>query len=191
MVPDPLNRDCFLPPKLVDHERKARGMDGARQNGGMSRVQRIHLGVGQDYFRFCDSRRFAENPQRAASGGWWADYEVFLKVKQAARRQGTIQDYANKAGVSRLSYAAKLYFALPFEWGDCGALVIARLSSRIDAFKGLGLPAYLDRADPRDGGAKYVPIQDRTIAQLYIPELDHHFDKAFNVVWMGSAAAYA
>ena len=188
---DPLNLDCFSPPKLAQHERTARGSAGDRQNGGMSNVQRIHLSFGQYYFRFCDSKRFAENPLRAAAGGWWADYEVFLKVKRAGRRFDSIQRYANKVSISRLAYAAKLYFALPFEWGDCGSLVIARLDQRMDAFKGLGLPAYLDKDDARDGGAKYIPMQDRTISQLYIPELHVHFDKAFRIIQKGSTAAYA
>jgi hypothetical protein len=191
MSPDPLNKDCFFPPKLAQHDAAARGLSGGPQNGGMSQVQRVHLSVGQYYFRFCDSARFASDPMRAAAGGWWAEYEVFLKVKQAARRQGTIQRYANMISSSRLAYAAKLYFAIPYEWGDCGSLVIARLDDRLDAFKGRGLTAYLGGADPRDGGAHYTPIQDPTISQLYIPELHHHFAKAFTIIQKGATAGFA
>ena len=43
--------------------RRAASMAIAR-TAACPNVQRIHLSVGQDYFRFCDSRRFAENPQR-------------------------------------------------------------------------------------------------------------------------------
>lgn len=191
MSPDPLNKDCFFPPKLADHDRIARGLAGGAQNGGMSHVQRIHLSVGQYYFRFCDSTRFSKDEKRSIEGGWWADYEVFLKLKRAARRQDTIQRYANIARSSRLAYAAKLYLALPYEWGDCGALVIARLNDRLDAFKGRGLPAYLDKADPRDGGAKYIPMQDPTISQLYIPGLHNHFAKAFTIIQKGATASFA
>lgn len=191
MSPDPLNKNCFLPANIGPHELAARGLSGGTQNGGMSQVQRIHLSVGQHYFRFCDSARFAADPMRAAAGPWWAEYEVFVKVKQAARRHGTIQRYANIIRSSRLAYAAKLYFAIPYEWGDCGALVIARLDDRLDAFKGRGLTAYLSGADPRDGGAKYAPIQDSTISQLYIPELHHHFAKAFTIIQKGATAGFA
>ncbi|WP_148663389.1 hypothetical protein [Bosea vaviloviae] len=135
--------------------------------------------------------RFAADPARATAGGWWAEYEVFLKVKRAAAASATMQDYARRQGQAALSYAAKLYFAIPYEWGDCGMVVVARLTDRLDAFKGKGLTAYLGASDPRDGGAKYTPIQDPSISQLYVPELHLHFAKAFTIVDKGPATAFA
>ncbi|MCJ2033534.1 hypothetical protein [Methylobacterium sp. J-068] len=190
VLSDPLNRDCFFPPKLHVHEQTARGFSAHGQSGGMSHIQRVHLSLGQNYFRFCDSDRFAQDPNRAAAGGWWADYEIFSKVAAAARTSGTMQDYAARQGQSALSYAAKLYFAIPYEWGDCGTIVVARLDARLDAFRGRGLTAYLDKQDPRDGGAKYTPIQDATVSQLYIPELHRHFGRAFTIVKTGAAASF-
>lgn len=196
MAAEPFNKKYFVSDNPADqadiirHDKSARGLSGGAQNGGMSHVQRVHLSVGQYYFRFCDTGRFNSDWKNAASGPWWADYEVFIKVKQAARRRGTIQDYANKVRSSRLAYAAKLFFAIPYEWGDCGSLVIARLKVRLDAYKGHGLPAYLGAADPRDGGAKYVPIQDPTISQLYIPGLHGHFDEVFTLFQLGATASF-
>lgn len=196
MVAEPFNKTCFVSDNpahqadIIRHDRSARGLSSVPQNGGMSHVQRVHLNVGQYYFRFCDTGRFNRDWKNAASGPWWADYEVFIKVKQAARRRGTIQDYANKVHSSRLAYAAKLFFAIPYEWGDCGSLVIARLKVRLDAYKGRGLPAYLSAADARDGGAKYVPIQDPTISQLYIPGLYDHFDEVFTLFQLGATASF-
>jgi hypothetical protein len=201
MAADPVNKTCFVSDNPADqaniasHNMAARGLSNGPQNGGMSHVQRIHLNVGQHYFRFCDSERFGRNWEAAASGCWWADYEVFVKVKQAAQRQRTIQRYAKSIRSSRLAYAAKLYFAIPYEWGDCGSLVIARLDVRLDAYKGRGLPAYYNRipgeADKRDGNADYVPIQDPTVSQLYIPGLRDRFTKIFTVIQKGATAGFA
>lgn len=201
MAAEPFNKTCFVSDDpahqadIIRHDKSARGLSGGAQNGGMSHVQRVHLSVGQYYFRFCDSQRFAKDWKGAAEGAWWADYEVFIKVKRAARRRGTIQDYANKVRSSRLAYAAKLFFAIPYEWGDCGSLVIARLDVRLDAYKGLGLPAFYDRdptkADKRDGNADYIPIQDPTISQLYIPGLRNHFDDVFTLIQLGATASFA
>lgn len=192
MSPDPLNRDCFFPPKLFASEQEARGFWKGQQNGGMSHVQRVHLSVGQNYFRFCDSARFAADPLRAAAGGWWADYEVFSKVRTVASGSATMARYAGGIGEATLSYAAKLYFAIPYEWGDCGVVVVAQLVDRIDAFRGRGLTAYLKnkKHDDRDGGAKYTPIQDPTISQLFIPELHLYFGRAFSIVRQGPASTF-
>jgi len=200
MAGEPFNKTCFVSDDpahqadIIRHDKSARGLSGGTQNGGMSHVQRIHLTPGQYYFRFCDTQRFAANWKAAAEGAWWADYEVFLTVKRAARRRGTIQDYANKVGSSRLAYAAKLFFAIPYEWGDCGSLVIARLKVRLDAYKGRGLPAFYNRdpnkADRRDGKADYVPIQDPTISQLYIPGLYGQFDDVFTLVQLGATTSF-
>jgi hypothetical protein len=157
----------------------------------MSHIQRVHLTIGQNYFRFCDTTRFGANADRAAAGGWWADFEVFLKVRDVARKSWTMQQYSAQQKQSALSYAAKLYFAIPYEWGDCGMIVVARLVTRLDAFRGRGLTAYLSGNDPRDGGAKYTPIQDPTISQLFIPDLHHHFDKAFKIVDKGPVSNFA
>lgn len=201
MVAEPVNKTCFVSndpadqASIIFYDKDARGMSGATQNGGMSHVQRVHLSVGQYYFRFCDSQRFAKNWKAAAEGSWWADYEVFIKVKQAAQRQGTIQRYAKSIRSSRLAYAAKLYFAIPYEWGDCGSLVIARLNVRLDAYKGRGLPAYYNRdphkADKRDRKTDYVPIQDPTISQLYIPGLRGRLKTVFTVIQKGDTASFA
>lgn len=190
MSPDPLNRDCFFPPKLSAYEQAARGFSAQGQNGGMSQVQRVHLSVGQNYYRFCDAARFASDPLRATTGGWWADHEVFSKVRSVAGRSATMARYAQGLGEATLSYAAKLYFAIPYEWGDCGVIVVARLTDRIDAFRGRGLTAYLGGADARDGGAKYTPIQDPTISQLFIPELHLYFGRAFSNVRQGPASTF-
>ncbi|WP_089176354.1 hypothetical protein [Bosea sp. AS-1] len=192
MSPDPLNVNCFFPPKLTACEQEARGFSARGQNGGMSHVQRVHLSVGQNYYRFCDSNRFAQDPQRASAGGWWTDHEVFTKVRTTASASATMTRYARNIGEAPLSYAAKLYLAIPYEWGDCGVVVVAQLIDRLDAFRGRGLTAYLKnkKHDDRDGSAKYTPIQDPTISQLFIPELHLYFGRAFSIVRQGPASSF-
>jgi len=197
MVEDPLNLDCFFPPKLADTTDGVKGFDKntSQRNGGMTRYNRIHLSVGQIYYRFCDSMRWAGDWEKAASGPWWAEFETFNEIRSYAARTGSVQDYANQIGSAPLSYAAQLHFAVPNEWGDCGWIVKAQLVRRLDAFKGWGDIAFLNsnpaRQDPRDGGAKYIPLQKQEIYQLYIPDIWTHFKTAFKVVQAGPAKSFA
>jgi hypothetical protein len=202
MVEDPLNKDCFFPPKAAGYEAAARGhaFDPATgalgpKNGGMTRMNRVHLAVGQPYFRFCDTAKYNTNWQRAAGGGWWAEFETFREIQDYARRTKSVKEYAGQQRQSAISYAAKLHFAIPYEWGDCGVIVMARLRRRLDAWKGWGDTALLARnagaRDPRDGGAKYIPLQKQEVFQLFIPEIWVHFDAAFIVERRGHAALFA
>ena len=196
MVEDPLNLDCFFPPKQATYVDGVRGWDDRTKtrNGGMTRYNRIHLGVGQMYYRFCDSSKYAADPDKAASGPWWAEFENFNEVRSFAARSGTVQDHAAQVGGSALAYAAKLHFAIPYEWGDCGWIVKAQLIRRLDAYKGWGDIAFLDndaaRQDSRDGGAKYIPLQKQEIYQLYIPEIWTYFRTAFKIVQAGPAKSF-
>lgn len=203
-----LNRDCFEPPKESHYAGAARGaavpaFDGntpdawlkASRNGGMTRMNRVHLAVGQYYYRFCDSARFQADWKRQASGPWWIEYETFDTVRSFARQHAHIRAYGEKTGQSGLSYAMKLHAAVPYEWGDGGALVVARLKARVDAWKGWGATAELSAdatsQNSHDGGAKYIPLQNPGVFQLYIPEIWRHFDDAFEVVDKGPARNFA
>jgi hypothetical protein len=208
LVEDPLNKDCFVPPKRALHEAAARGFDPRTKvrNGGMTRMAREHLGVGRHYYRFCDRDRFNRDWKSSAMGGWWADAEVFATIQSFAREHAHIQEFARRNGQNAISYAAQLHFAVPYEWGDCGAIVCARLAHRLDAWRGTGDIAYLSggnpakggspsikggKTDPRDGGAKYIPLQKTGIFQLYIPDLRVHFDRAFKLEKKGHASWFA
>jgi hypothetical protein len=195
-VQDVLNRDCFTDAKQSHYFMIARGFNVGRfdasnpttvdgsypKNGGMTNPARIHLAVGTRYFRFCDTKRANKDFMREAAGGWWVDYEVFGRMRDFAKRHAHIQDFAGRQGQSALSYAVKLHMAVPYEWGDSGVLVSALLTSRLDAYKGLGDIANVGGSDARDGGANYIPLQKKDIYQLYIPELFKHFGAAFTDV---------
>ena len=198
MAEAPLNLDCF-----TDKAKQGASWDGAtgydakagQRNGGMLKFNRVHLMIGQSYFRFCDRARFAQDWHRAATGPWWAEFETFTEIRDVARSSMTVKEHAARTGCEPLAYAAKLHFAVPYEWGDCGAVIEARLIRRIDAYKGWGDIAYLDpnpvRQDTRDGGAKYIPLQKQEVFQLYIPEIWAHFDQAFAVVRKGPTSMFA
>lgn len=207
MSGDVLNRDCFSPPKEAHYAGAARGhaVPGfdpkvpdewlkASRNGGMNRMNRVHLAVGQYYYRFCDLARFNADWKRQASGPWWIEYETFDLVRRFAREHQHIRDYGRKSGQCGLSYAMKLHAAVPYEWGDGGALIVARLKARVDAWKGWGATADLAddpaKRDQRDSAAKYIPLQNKSVFQLYIPEIWQYFDQAFEVVSMGPAGNF-
>lgn len=176
-----LNQTSFLPPLLERHENAACGRDPTSGgcNGGMQLPVRIHLRPGQTLFRFCDTRRAAVDLRTEAAGGWWIDYEVFARIRAFAREHAHLQDFAGQHRQSALSYAAKLHLAVPYEWGDSGVLVMADLVQPLDAFRGLGNTAFVTGRDPRDGGAKYIPLRSPWAYQLYIPDLRAHFARAF------------
>lgn len=208
MISDPLNLDCFRPPKENHYAAAARGHAvpafdpsvpeewlKASRNGGMTRMNRIHLRQGQVYYRFCDAGRFAADWHRQVCGPWWMEAESFFEIQRFARTHAHIRDFAARNGQSGISYSTQLHFAVPYEWGDCGCVVMARLVERIDAWKGWGGTALLSddlsRQDPRDGGAKFIPLQKPEIYQLYIPEIWSHFDKAFEVIDKGAAQKFS
>lgn len=192
-VPDVLNRDCFTGPAQSHYYMVARGFNVGRydaaspvpsggllqKNGGMTSPVRIHMTVGQRYYRFCDTNRANQNFMMEAAGSWWLDFEVFDRIRDFSRQHAHIQEFAGRHGQSALSYAVKLHMAVPYEWGDSGVLVSAVLRTRLDAYKGHGGIASVSNADARDGGANYIPLQKKDIYQLYIPELFKHFDVAF------------
>ncbi|WP_342360529.1 hypothetical protein [Terrarubrum flagellatum] len=198
-MPAPLNIDCFRnteaafdpsyafnAAKADDYYAQAAGIKYG--NAGMFNPRRIHLSLADGYYRFCDSKR--PNP----AGGWWTDHATFLRVQSAAQNFQTIKDFAASHGESPLAYSAKLHFAIPYEWGDCGHVVFAFLTARMDAYRGKGNIAFLDndpsKHDPRDGGAKYIPLQLPELFQLFIPDAHVHFSRAFNVVKQGPASLF-
>jgi hypothetical protein len=198
-MPAPLNIDCFAneaasyDPAYAYDAKKAKNYfevaSGMKYgNAGMFNPRRIHLSMADGYYRFCDSKK----PNLA--GGWWTDHATFLRVQHAARSHQTIRDFAARHGQSPLAYAAKLHFAIPYEWGDCDYVVQAWLTARMDAYRGKGNVAYLDsdpaKHDPRDGGAKYIPLQLEELYQLFIPDAHVHFAKAFNVARQGPASSF-
>ncbi len=194
----PLNIDCFpndqgrFDPRYAVDDKKARDYfeeaSGRKYaNAGIFNPRRGHLPVGGHFFRFCDSR------SKSLDGGWWVNEETFLRVRAFARRHGHIADFSRTVAVSPLAYAAKLHLAVPFEWGDCDHVVEARLVRRLDAYAGYGNVAFLAdddrRRDPRDGGAKYIPVQQK-LAQLFIPDMKLHFRAAMKVMREGPGSMF-
>ncbi len=193
---DVLNIDCFTGPDSLRYRLAAQGFDpnveAGPRNGGLIKMNRVHMDVGQNYYRFCDAARFTKDEAQAMGGGWWIDYETFDIIREFARRHQHIRDFGASGGrQGGLAYSAKLHLAVPYEWGDCGAVVCASLHDRLDAYKGWGDTAYLTGNDTRDGGAKYIPLQNKRVFQLYVPQMSRYFAEAMTVVDKGIAAKFA
>ncbi len=193
---DVLNLDCFTGPDSLRYKLEAQGFDprieAGPRNGGLLKMNRVHMEVGQFYYRFCDTARFTTDEARAIAGAWWIEYETFNIIREFARRHQHIRDFgASGDRKGGLAYSAKLHLAVPYEWGDCGAVVCASLHARLDAYKGWGDTARLTGADPRDGGAKYIPLQNKQVFQLYVPEMRRYFSEAVTVVEAGLASKFA
>jgi hypothetical protein len=100
------------------------------QNGGMFAPQEVKMRPGT-YFRFFGTT--TKNVYGAASsmaGGWWLDYDNFLKIG----------DWADQHDVS-LARAAQALLVIPKEWHDCGYVGRARLTATLKAWVGKGKPA--------------------------------------------------
>lgn len=175
-----LNEACFLPPDLARFQAIAQGFSGRAGacNGGIFNPRRVHLRAGQRLYRFCDSKRAARDLEGEACGGWWLEYEVFSRLVDFARDNSHIQEYAGRFGQNALSYAAKLFLAVPYELGDSGVVVTVDLVRQLDAFRGVGNDYRLGGSDPRDGAADYRPLPGREIWQLCIPAFREHYADA-------------
>jgi hypothetical protein len=152
---NPLNLDCFSQP----HWRViAQGFDTetwfedgqAVGTGGISRPEPENLRVGQKYFRFASS---TSSREAQLGGGWWVAYEDFATIRRFASEQDVT-----------LTYAARLFMALPYVWTRVDRLVSAILEVPLRAYTGRGKVASA-------GGETWTPVQHVEVKQLYIPGL--------------------
>jgi hypothetical protein len=150
-VNEPLNAACFSQP----HWRViARGFDTERWfedgqmvgTGGILMPRPVHLRVGQRYYRFASS---TSSREAQLGGGWWIDFENFRLIESFAREHR-----------HSLSYAARLFLALPYQWTRVDRLVHAILEVPLKAYAGEGKRA-----------TTWTPLQHRRAQQLYIPGL--------------------
>jgi len=126
---------------------------------GMSMTRPIAIPAGQVIYRFYDSRR-APTPQLGADGPWWLEFEYFQAIKHFAARNG----YA-------LSYAARLFVAVLYEWSEVNAFVACRAILPLSAWKGRGKQVLSSGKDSRDLPTM-TPMQSvLEVYQLYVPGL--------------------
>lgn len=166
---DPANLQCFSQPHwrviAQGFQPEAWFSEGrGTGTGGILMPKPEDLLVGNRYYRFANSR----SPRPAQlGGGWWVDYENFK----------TITTYAAAHSLS-LSYAARLFLALPIGWTRADRVVSAILEIPLRAYAGKG-----KQADTR--GDRWTPIQHLPVKQLYIPGLyregaaDQLYERAF------------
>lgn len=129
----------------------------AKAMQGMSMTRQITIPTGQVIYRLYDSGR-APTPQLGADGAWWLEYEYFQAVKHFALRNGYT-----------LSYAARLFAAVLYEWSEVNAFVACRTTAPLFAWKGRGKQVESSGKDSRDLPTM-TPMQSiLEVYQLYVP----------------------
>lgn len=121
-----------------------KGGDGWPEfNGGIQIPKRIHLPIGQKYYRFASSRAPRE---KALSGAWWLDYENFSKISRFVKEKHmTVRE------------AARYFLAIPKDWSDLDLLVSANQMFPMDSYAGEGRKA--TGSHSADLGSSYIPPQ--------------------------------
>ena len=119
-------------------------------SGGILNPMPEDLLVSHRYYRFASSTASRDSQ---IGGGWWIDFENFRKVEMFVRENSL-----------DLTYAARLFLALPIEWTRVDRLVSALLRIPLKAYAGRGKVAAVK-------GDTWTPMQYVQVKQLYIPGL--------------------
>ncbi len=105
---------------------------------GMSMVRPFEIQKGHILYRFYDSNK-ARTPAEGANGAWWLEYEHFQAIKHFALRNG-----------HSISYAARLFAAILYEWSEVNAWVGCEVTQPLHAWKGRGKQVSASGKDARD-----------------------------------------
>ena len=139
---------------------------------GMSMVRQQELPPGQVLYRFIDTS--VGSPESGANGPWWLEYEYFMKIKQFALQHG----YS-------LSYAARLFAAILYEYSEVNAFVRAEVVQPLRCWKGRGKQVRSAGKDSRDLPTM-TPMQSiHEIYQLCVPGIvrgGSFFSSAFKFI---------
>lgn len=137
--------------KWINQELMSQGYHKALE--GMSMVREYDLAPDLVLYRFIDTSN--GSPETGANGPWWLEYEYFQKIKHFALQHG----YS-------LSYAARLFAAILYEYSEVNGYVRARV---LRCWKGRGKQVRSAGTDPRDLPTM-TPMQSiHEIYQLYVP----------------------
>jgi hypothetical protein len=126
---------------------------------GMSMIRPYEIPSGQMLYRFYDSNK-ARTPEEGADGAWWLEFESFQRVKHFGLQHG----YS-------LSYAARLFTAILYEWSEVNAWVCCEIMRPLHAWKGRGKQIQSTGNDSRDLPTM-TPMQSvLEIYQIVLPGL--------------------
>jgi hypothetical protein len=124
---------------------------------GLSMLRAVVVPAGQVIYRFYDSQR-ALTPAQGAEGEWWFEFEHFQAIKHFGLRHG-----------HSMSYAARLFAAILYEWSDVNAYVACRTRAALACWKGRGKQVRSQGKDVRDLPTM-TPMQSvLEVYQLFIP----------------------
>lgn len=142
----------------------------AKAREGMSMVRPFEIPEGQVLYRFYDSNK-ARTPEEGANGPWWLEFEHFQSIRHFALRNG----YS-------MSYAARLFTAILYEWSEVNAWVACELTEPLHAWKGRGKQVSSSGKDPRDL-ATMTPMQSiHEVYQVVLPGVGGVSSIASNVL---------
>ncbi len=110
----------------------------AKARDGMSMIRPLDIPKGQVLYRFYDASK-ARSPDEGADGPWWLEYEHFQTIKHFALRNDC-----------SLSYAARLFAAILYEWSEVSAWVSCEVMQPLQAWKGRGRQVRSSGTDSRD-----------------------------------------
>lgn len=140
------------------------------RNGGIEPIQRVHLRLGQRYYRFAD---LTHADSAKFGGAWWVDFEQLHKIMEACSSRGL-----------NLSQMARTFLAVPWEWNRADAIVSGILKEPMDAYEGRGRPVRFGKSyEGRysvDGGAEYPG--NPNLRQIFIPDMRSHWNKCFEKI---------
>jgi hypothetical protein len=139
---------------------------------GMIMIRPVDIQAKTVIYRFYDSTK-NQSPMDGANGVWWIEFEHFQHIKHFALRNG----YS-------LSYAASLFAAILYEYGEVDAYVACSVQEPLKAWKGRGkqVEQGTKNPDPRDL-PKLTPMQSvLEIYQLCVPGLGGSFSIAPRVL---------
>jgi hypothetical protein len=135
-------------------------VERARARKGMRFTRAVPFPPGVTLYRFYDTAK-APTRERGAAGCWWFEFEHFQTIKHFALRHG----YS-------LSYAARLFGAIAYEFSAVDALVVCRTKQLIAAWKGAGKQVDTNGKDVRDTPT-WTPMQGpHEVYQLYVAGMD-------------------
>ena len=161
--------DPYFTPGALQVARGASDRDNAgwpEPNGGMLNPRRIHLSVGNRYYRFASS---AKPQAERLYGGWWIEFETIRKIARFAAEHTDAR------------HAVRYFLAVPWSWNSVDKVISGYLREPLDAYRGEGRAVSTAAgAHSRDGGTRYIPPQHvKELYQLYIPGMRQVGAQAF------------
>lgn len=139
---------------------------------GMKNPRVVVLPQGEVLYRFCSSRDGrtgkAVDPSKLVQGAWWIDQAAFERIYETYR--------ANSLNLGTIARSAA---AVQWTWSDMDLLLMAKLTSDVQAYRGQGSAQY---RDVLPNGMTVTLKGWPEIEQIYVPNMRGDAALAFKVL---------